>query len=90
MDHQAGPDQVCLLPQTIEAIMPWMRCFRVEPDAISCLKTALANDKSRHAEPSASGSSQFEETSGGIGLSQRIVPLIEMLELSLEMQAAVY
>ena len=64
------------------------------PDAIARLRAALAADKARHAELAASDTPQFEKAADGserplISLTQRAVPLIELLELSLKKQTPV-
>jgi len=64
------------------------------PDAIARLKAALAADKIRHAELAASDAPKFEKAPDGserpvVSLTQRAVPLIELLELSLKKQTAV-
>lgn len=64
------------------------------PAAIARLKAALAADKPSHAVLAASDTPQFEKSPEGnerprISLTQRAVPLIELLELSLKKKAAV-
>ena len=59
------------------------------PEAIAYLKAALAADRSRHAEIAAREAPEFEKAPDGserpqISLTQRAVPLIELLELSLK------
>jgi len=64
------------------------------PDAIARLRAALTADKSRHAELTASDTPKFEKAPDGserplISLTQRAVPLMELLELSLKKQTPV-
>lgn len=59
------------------------------PEAVARLKAALAADRTHHAEIAAREEPEFEKTPDGserpkISLTQRAIPLIELLELSLK------
>ncbi len=52
------------------------------PDAIARLKTAAAADRTAHGDP-LDDEDEESEVARPVGLAQRIVPLIELLEISL-------
>jgi Domain of unknown function (DUF1840) len=59
------------------------------PDAIARLKAAIAEDHARHQGEPEEDRPQTEEVPGGsrrayVGLAQRAVPLVQMLEYSLQ------
>ena len=59
------------------------------PDAIARLKAAIAADKAQHAALAAKDTPHFEKAPDGserpiVSLTQRAIPLIELLETSLQ------
>lgn len=54
------------------------------PDAISALKVAIQADKARHPVAETNADEISDKTDGEIRLFQRAVPLLEMLERSLQ------
>ena len=75
MGKEAGPQGIVTVAQL--------------PDAIARLKTALAADKAQHAALAAKDLPQIEQAPDGserpvVSLTQRAVPLIELLEASLQ------
>jgi hypothetical protein len=56
------------------------------PETIARLKAAVAVDKAQHVAPP---DDEESETARPVGLAQRIVPLIELLEISLARQKPV-
>ncbi len=58
------------------------------PACIAHLKTAAAVDKAQHGDP-LDDEDEGSEAARPVGLSQRITPLVELLEISLERQKPV-
>ena len=80
MGKEAGPKGIV----TVEQL----------PDAIARLRAALAADKAQHAELAAKDMPELEKAPDGnerprVSLTQRAIPLIELLELSLKKQVPV-
>jgi hypothetical protein len=58
------------------------------PEAVARLKAAAASDKAQHGDP-LNDEDEESEVARPVGLAQRIVPLIELLEISLQRQKPV-
>lgn len=58
------------------------------PACVARLKAAAAVDKAQHGDP-LSDEDEENEAARPVGLAQRIIPLVELLEISLERQKPV-